>query len=85
MSRTLQAHAPPPERQRGLPRTQLRKPASLAAWLAGHPCARGQALRAAYTGGGFTMCQIAAHVGLSVSRVSRLIAAAEARGSSRPR
>lgn len=81
VARTLQAHAPPPERQRGLPRAQLRKPESLAALLARHTGDRAQALRAAYTTGGFTMTEIAAHMGLSVSRVSRLIAAAEAASS----
>lgn len=77
VARTLQAHAPPQERRRDVPRAQLQQPVSLQALLANHPGHRGQTLRAAYTRGGFTMGQIAAQVGLSISRVSRLIAAAE--------
>lgn len=38
---------------------------------------REQALRAAYTEGGYTMTQLAQELGLSVSRVSRLISAVE--------
>lgn len=41
---------------------------------------RAQALRAAYTRHGYTMTRLAAELGLSVSRVSRLIARAEREG-----
>ena len=41
--------------------------------------ARGEALRVAYTEAGMTMTQLAREAGLSVSSVSRLIAAAEAK------
>jgi REP element-mobilizing transposase RayT len=63
---------------RDVPRAQRRKPLSLAQLLA--QCAsREEALYRAYTEGGQSMTSIAAEVGLSVSRVSRLIAAEEAR------
>lgn len=78
VQRALQALAlPDAVGLREVPRAQRRPPASLQALLASSPN-RAEALRAAYTQGGFTMAQIAAEVGLSVSRVSRLIAAAEA-------
>lgn len=46
-------------------------------WLKRAGGIREQALRLAYTEGGISMTDLAGHLGLSVSRVSRLIAAAE--------
>jgi REP element-mobilizing transposase RayT len=64
---------------RDIPRAQRRKPVRLAQLLT--QCAsREEALYRAYTEGGQSMTSIAAEVGLSVSRVSRLIAAEEAKG-----
>jgi len=60
----------------GIPRQQTRAPRSLDAMLAQH-ADRAACMHAAYRDGGFTMVEIARHVGLSVSRVSRLIAATE--------
>lgn len=59
-----------------VPRQQRAIPVSLESLLA--DCGdRPQALRAAYTRHGYTMTRLAAELGLSVSRVSRLIASAE--------
>lgn len=70
-----------------VPRQQRATPISLEALLT--DCGdRAQALRAAYTRHGYTMTRLAAELGLSVSRVSRLIASAErqeAMGSSESR
>jgi REP element-mobilizing transposase RayT len=61
---------------REIPKAQRRKGCSLADWLAS--CAsREQALHKAYTEGGMSMSAIGAEMGLSVSRVSRLIAGVE--------
>lgn len=63
----------------GAPKGQTRRTASLDRLLAeAHD--RDKALLQAYRDAGFTMNQIARHLGLSVSRVSRLIARKEARG-----
>ncbi len=62
----------------GVPRVQTRRPRSLAAELGAH-ADHAAGMYSAYRRGGFTMVEIARHVGLSVSRVSRLIAATEAR------
>ena len=59
-----------------VPRAQISTPLTLAQWLATCPT-REQALRAAYRESGITMTQLAQEVGLSVSRVSRLIALAD--------
>ena len=61
---------------REVPRTQRARRRSIAQWIA-QSGSRGEGLRQAYCDGGMTMTAIAAEVGLSVSRVSRLIAAAE--------
>jgi putative transposase len=61
---------------REIPRTQRRKPRSLAQWLASCD-SREDALHKAYTEGGLRMSAIASELGLSVSRISRLIARAE--------
>lgn len=83
VARTLQAHAPTPERLRDVPQAQLQlqrqPPEALDALLSATRGNRADALRTAYTRGGYTMSQLAAHLGLSVSRVSRLIATAEKR------
>ena len=64
----------------GIPRQQTLAPRTLPSILAAHT-ALAQGMRSAYREGGFTMSAIARHAGLSVSSVSRMIAAAE-RGSS---
>ena len=62
---------------REVPRRQRGRPVTLQQLL-GANIPREQALHTAYTEGGFTMTQLAAELGLSVSRVSRLISAFEA-------
>ena len=63
----------------GIPREQVRAPRvlarSLAQWLAEGPN-RAQALRRAHVAGGWTLTAMARELGLSVSRVSRLVARA---------
>lgn len=60
-----------------IPRRQRARPTSLAALMAA--CSsREQALHAAYTQHGMTMTRLAHELGLSVSRISRLIAGMEA-------
>jgi len=69
-----------PARQRQMrevPRTQRSRPQSLDQ-LMQDGLTRNEALRTAHVDGGFTMTQLAAELGLSVSRVSRLIASFEA-------
>jgi hypothetical protein len=68
-----------PARADGVPRRQTRRPASLASMLAERDD-RDEAIVHAYRNGGFTMTAIARHLGLSVSRVSRVVATCEARG-----
>jgi len=71
-----------PGRQASLhevPRQQRREPVTLAQWLA-RSATRELALWLAHTRSGMTMTAIARELGLSVSRVSRLIAAEEAKG-----
>jgi hypothetical protein len=60
-----------------IPRHQRQMPASWAEFLSNAGNHRDTALYAAYTQGGLTMSHLAAQTGLSVSRVSRIIAAAE--------
>ncbi|MSQ59414.1 MAG: transposase [Betaproteobacteria bacterium] len=61
---------------RDIPKAQRRKGLSLAQWL--NACdSREEALYRAHTEGGITMSAIARELGLSVSRISRLIAKAE--------
>jgi len=57
------------------PRTQTRPPRTLQQWLAIGPT-REQALRQAHIDGGLTLTEMAHSLGLSVSRVSRLVARA---------
>ena len=74
----MQALAPTPARSAAeVPRAQRRRPVSLPTCLAQHPDRR-QAMHAAYREHGFTMSAIARELGLSVSRVSRVIAEVEA-------
>lgn len=63
---------------REVPRPQRLEPVTLAQWLARSPT-REHALLQAHTRSGITMTAIARELDLSVSRVSRLIAAEEAR------
>jgi hypothetical protein len=75
VARTL-AQTPPAKRKAGeVPRTQRIAPSSIAQWLT-KGCSRQDACNAAYRQGGFTMSAIAAHYGISVSSVSRMIAQA---------
>jgi hypothetical protein len=57
-----------------VPRAQTSSPVAGVAQLMAQGLTREQALHRAYTDGGRTMTSLAAEVGLSVSRVSRLIA-----------
>ncbi len=59
-----------------IPRQQRSMSITLQQWLAGSP-SRGAALMRAYRESGISMTAMAAELGLSVSRVSRLIATAE--------
>lgn len=68
-----------PARADGIPRRQTRRPASLDRLLAQHGD-RNEAIVHAYRDQGFTMSAIARQLGLSVSRVSRIISMAEAKG-----
>jgi DNA-directed RNA polymerase specialized sigma24 family protein len=61
---------------REIPKAQRRRANSLAHWLASCD-SREEALYKAYTESGLSMSAIAAELGLSVSRISRLIARAE--------
>lgn len=60
-----------------IPRRQRQVPASWAQFLSNAGQDRDAALHAAYTQGGLTMSHLATQTGLSVSRVSRIIAAVE--------
>ena len=64
---------------REVPKAQRTTGQPLASYFATPPD-RAAAMHTACTQGGFSMTEIAAHVGLSVSRVSRLIARCEAKG-----
>jgi len=75
--------APPRKAARDTPRTHRMPARRLAHWL--DLCAnREEALYRAHTEGGLTMTALAAELGLSVSRVSRLIAKAEAASAGQP-
>jgi putative transposase len=67
------------DRMRALAAAPRRRPArgSFADWLRRAGGIREQALWLAHTQGGLTMTELGAQLGLSVSRISRLIAAAE--------
>jgi REP element-mobilizing transposase RayT len=73
----MQARANPRTRaDRDIPRAQRRRTRSLGQWLKACPT-REQALYRAYTESALSMSAMAKELGLSVSRVSRLIAQAE--------
>lgn len=76
----LAAAAPPTGRVRDVPKAQRLRPRSLAEWIA-EGGSREEGLRRAYREGGMTMTAMAGEMGLSVSRVSRLIAVAEQGGA----
>lgn len=61
-----------------VPKAQRKAPLGLQQGIKQWPGQPAQALRMAYREGGMTMTTLAKEMGLSVSRVSRLIAAAEA-------
>ena len=74
--RMLDAAAPPTKLSRAHPKAQRSCPQTLAQWLM--QCSnRDEALRRAYTESGLTMTSLAAELGLTVARVSQLIARAE--------
>jgi REP element-mobilizing transposase RayT len=78
----LQAGAAEPSARPGdgdIPREQTRPPLTLPQWLATGPT-REVALRRAHIEGGWTLTAIARELGLSVSRVSRLVARAGRHG-----
>ncbi|MGH8631867.1 MAG: REP-associated tyrosine transposase [Burkholderiales bacterium] len=73
----MQARAKPPARaDRDIPRAQRRQARSLGQWLKVCPT-REEALYRAHTESALSMSAMASELGLSVSRVSRLIARAE--------
>lgn len=76
VSRMLAKAAPARKRSKEVPRAQRTLPTTLAAFLRAHQD-RDLALHAAYKRGGMTMTQLAAESGLSISRVSRVIAGIE--------
>ena len=76
-ARGLMQLMPATARSAEVPRSQRSSAQSLEQLMHGG-ATREQALHAAYTGGGRTMTSLARELGLSVSRVSRLIAAQEA-------
>ena len=67
-----------PKAQRSAP-PSLRRPRTWAQWLKACDGSRDEALARAYREGGLTMTRLAEQSGLSLSHVSRLIAAAEGR------
>lgn len=74
----MQAQCTPANRAAvDVPKAQRKSPLALKDCLRQSPGQPGHALRKAYREGGITMTAIANEMGLSVSRVSRLIAAAE--------
>ena len=76
VDRMLALAQPPSSADRDIPKAQRRKGRSLAQWLS--LCeTREEALYRAHTEGALSMSAIARELGLSVSRVSRLIARAD--------
>jgi hypothetical protein len=76
VERTLAHASPKALRSADIPRAQRKAPCSLAAFKTLHGD-RDRALHAAYTQGGMTMTSLATESGLSVSRVSRIVAQVE--------
>lgn len=74
--RMLDAATPPAKLSRVNPKAQRSSPHTLAHWLA-QCSSRDEALRCANSESGLTMTSIAAEIGLTVARVSQLIARAE--------
>jgi REP element-mobilizing transposase RayT len=76
VGRMLEAALPTAQRSDQVPKAQRSSTRSLAEWLAA--CgSREEALRCAYTESGLAMTAMAAELGLTVARVSQLIARAE--------
>lgn len=80
VERLLAARTPAPRDAREVPRAQRSRPVSLAQLLQ-HGVPRDEALHTVHTQGDATMTKLAEALGLSVSRVSRVIAASEASGA----
>lgn len=76
VQRMQDAAAPPAKRSRPVPKAQRSSPKTLAHWLA-HCANREEALHRAHTVSGLTMTALAAELGVTVARVSQLIARAE--------
>lgn len=77
----MQAKARPDQRaSTDIPSQQRRSPTTLAHWLQSRPTIS-EALRDAHQHGGLTMTSMARSLGMSVSRVSRLVRAAELKHS----
>lgn len=79
VSRTLRELAILDREREDIPKRVLHGKRDLSTILAGY-ADRSEGMRAAHIEGGITMTEIARHFGLSVSRVSRVIAALEAKG-----
>lgn len=78
VGRMLQSALPTAQRSAQVPKVQRSSTRSLAEWLA--QCgSREEALHRAYTESGLTMTTMAAELGLTIARVSQLIARAERR------
>lgn len=71
------------KRSREIPKAQRTRPTTLTHWLQVSG-SREEALRNAYVHGNITMTALAAELGLTVARVSQLIARAEAHGATPP-
>jgi len=76
MQRMLDAASPPARRSPEVPKPQRHVPRTLAQWMEQCPN-RAEALRRAHTESGLSMTTLAAELGVSVARVSQLIARAE--------
>ena len=79
VARTVEHASPSRARDPDIPRRQRVTQRALSLWLA-DSSGRDEALLRAYRDGGVSMTAIARQLGLSVSRVSRLIAREEAKG-----
>ena len=76
VARMLDKAAPTSKLAKEVPKAHRTRPTTVAAYLRRHGN-RDAAMHAAYKDGGLTMTQIAAECGLSISRVSRVVAAIE--------
>ncbi len=82
VERMQREHLPPADTPRqgrlaDIPRAQRSTPGTWPSWLAAANGDRALALRQAYVQGGLTMTALAAELGLSVARISQLIAQTE--------